>query len=147
MPAEPTVSSERESRRLVEQFFLALELHDQASLPPLLAPHVAEVIPFSATGDPKPFAEFDGKEAVLGYLGLILSRFSRTVLTDKSFHVADRGRVVFVEANGDLVQAGTHVPYRNVYVFKFVIEDGQIARITEYANPVTFAKLMGIPLG
>jgi hypothetical protein len=34
-----------------------------------------------------------------------------------------------------------------VYVFRFAIADGKIQRADEYANPVTFARLAGIPLG
>jgi ketosteroid isomerase-like protein len=55
--------------------------------------------------------------------------------------------VVFFEASGDLVGAQSGTPYQNVYVFKFTLRDGLIARILEYANPVPFAKLMGLPIG
>jgi hypothetical protein len=57
------------------------------------------------------------------------------------------GGTVFLEAKGDLVQAGTGTTYRNAYIFKFTFRGGQIAHIPEYANPVTFAKVAGMPIG
>lgn len=137
-----------ENLQTVEAFFSALERHDKDALVPLLAPEVVETIPFSSSGAPEPFSEFRGKEAVLGYLGQIIDNFARTVLVDKRFYVSDDGSAVFVEAKGDLVQAGTSAPYRNVYIFKFVFDEGgKVVHISEYANPVTFAKLVGMPLG
>lgn len=35
----------------------------------------------------------------------------------------------------------------NVYVFRFEIQDGRIHRVDEYANPVTYALLAGLPIG
>lgn len=46
-----------------------------------------------------------------------------------------------------LHRPGRARPYNNVYILKFVFRDGLTARITEYANPVTFAKLVGQPAG
>lgn len=53
---------------------------------------------------------------------------------------------VFVESPGDYIaQDGT--AYQNVYIFKFVVQDGKIVEGYEYANPVTYAKLAGLPIG
>ena len=90
---------------------------------------------------------FRGKDAVLGYLGTIVANFSRAVLTERRFTVAEDGATVFLEAKGDLVHAHTSAPYRNMYVFRFDLHDGRIVGIAEYANPVPFARLVGLPLG
>ena len=132
-----------ENLAAVETFFIALEQHDRDLLGPLLAPEVIEIIPFSNTGTPEPWVEFNGKEAVLGYLGTIITNFSRVVLTDKQFYVADDGNAIFLEAKGDLIQRSTSTPYRNVYVFKFLFDNRKIVHVPEYANPIPIAKLMG----
>lgn len=131
----------------IRTFFSALERHDKSALGPLLATDAAETVPFSRTGSAEPEAEFRGKEAVLGYLGSIIDNFTQTVLTDKQFYVSEDASTVFVEAKGDLVLGGTSAPYNNVYVFKFAFENGVIVHIKEYANPVTYAKLMDLPVG
>jgi ketosteroid isomerase-like protein len=41
----------------------------------------------------------------------------------------------------------TEQPYRNTYVFKFSIFDGKITEIREYANPVIYAKALGLKVG
>jgi ketosteroid isomerase-like protein len=63
------------------------------------------------------------------------------------FYATGDGGTVFVECKGDLILAETGTPYHNVYIFKVTFRDGQIMHIAEYANPVTFAKLVGMPLG
>ncbi len=131
----------------VKTFFDALEKHDVSLLTPLLADDIVETIPLSNTGASEPFATYEGKEAVVGYLGTIVQNFSRTVLVDKEFTVSEDGGKVFVESKGDLIQAGTEAPYENRYVFKFVFRNGLITHIREYANPITFAKLVGMPVG
>ncbi len=68
-------------------------------------------------------------------------------MLDQQFYASDDGSTVFMEAKGDLMQGATSAPYNNVYIFKFVFEGGKVIHISEYANPVTYAKLMGLPLG
>lgn len=131
----------------VKTFFRALEQHDTSMIEPFLAPKVREVIPFSNTGAPELWKVFEGKEAVLGYLGVIVENFSRAVLLEKKTTVSHDGNVVFLEGKGDLVHAVSGVPYNNLYVFKFTFEDGLITHVDEYANPVPYAKLVGEPLG
>lgn len=131
----------------VKTYFLALEQHDTSMAEPFLAPKIQLVIPFSNTGAPEPWKVFEGKEAVLGYLGVIVENFSRAVLLEKQITVSHDGNVVFLEGKGDLVHAVSGVPYNNLYVFKFTFEDGLITHVGEYANPVPYAKLIGEPLG
>ena len=41
----------------------------------------------------------------------------------------------------------TGQPYRNIYVFRFSISDGKITEIREYANPIIYAKALGLKVG
>ena len=132
---------------MAQTFLKALEDHDLALVEPLLADDVTESLPLSNTGDPEPWLFFEGKEAVMGYLGQIVRDFSRVVMVDKEYSVTEDGGTVFVEAKGDLIYAETSAVYENVYVFKFVTRAGKIIRISEYANPIAYAKLVGFPIG
>ncbi|MBL7253111.1 nuclear transport factor 2 family protein [Paractinoplanes lichenicola] len=133
--------------QLAETFFEALETRDISLIDRYLADDVVEVIPYSNTGKPEPFYVFTGKAEVLDYLRTIVTNFSRVLLAGKRYSVTDDGNTVFLQAEGDLVQAGTDAAYRNVYVFKIETRDGQIVHIDEYANPITYALLAGLPLG
>jgi ketosteroid isomerase-like protein len=113
---------------------------------PLLANDVVQEIMLSANGSQAPSPQFEGKKAILGHLNQIVANFSRTVLVDKQVYVTVDG-TVFMEAKGDLIFVDTGAPYKNVYVFKFVFRLNLISRISEYGNPVRFAKLVGSPLG
>ena len=132
---------------LAKLFFEALEKHDISIVERHLADDVVEVIPYSNTGTPDPFYVFTGKAEVLGYLNTIITNFSRVVLNNKRYTVSEGASAVFLQAEGDLVQAGTDTKYQNVYIFKFDIRDGQIVHIDEYANPVTYSLLAGLALG
>lgn len=85
---------------------------------------------------------------MLEYVGTIFSNFSQVEIVDREVSVTDDGRIVFVEAKGDLIVADGGAPYRNVYVFRFTFDaEGLIAEIREYANPVPIAPIFGVPLG
>jgi len=132
---------------MAQTFFTALEDHNLALVAPVLAEDVTESIPLSNTGSAEPWSYLEGKEAVMGYLGTIVQNFSRVVLADKEYSITEGGDTVFVEAKGDLIYAETGDAYNNVYVFKFVTRAGKIISISEYANPITLAKLFGMPIG
>ncbi|GAB6898926.1 nuclear transport factor 2 family protein [Kineosporia succinea] len=132
---------------LAKTFVEALEMRDADLIAPHLADDVVEVIPYSNTGKTEPWFVFNGKAEVVSYLNTIAGNFSRVSLLNQRYSVTDDGTAVFLQAEGDLVQAGSDAPYRNVYVFKFEIRDGQITHVDEYANPIAFAVLTGLPLG
>jgi len=132
---------------IVTTYLNALEEQDIDALSGLLTEGATIEIPLSNTGDLNPWFLFEGKPAALNYIRTIFQNFAQVKLLDRSVYVAEDGRTVFVEAKGDLIQRSTSASYRNRYVFKFTIRDGKVARVSEYANPVPFAKLMGIGLG
>jgi ketosteroid isomerase-like protein len=128
-------------------FFESLENRDISLIEPHLADDVVEIIPLSNTGKPDPWFVFTGKSEVLDYLGTIARNFSQVRLVNQRHTVSEDGTSVFVQTEGDLIQAGTGTPYHNVYVFKVETRDGQIVHIDEYANPIAYALLAGLPIG
>ena len=134
-------------KELADAYLNALEAQDLETISSLLADAPTIDIPFSNTGDLAPWFTFEGREQALGYIGTIFQNFSQVKLVERTTYIADDGQTAFVEAKGDLIQRDTNASYRNVYVFKLSMQDGRITHVREYANPATFAKLMGIPLG
>ncbi|MBD0417051.1 nuclear transport factor 2 family protein [Oryzicola mucosus] len=132
---------------LTETYLNALEGQNLETISSLLADVPTIDIPFSNTGDLAPWFNFEGREQALGYIATIFKNFSQVKLVDRTIYAANDGKTAFVETKGDLIQRDTGASYRNVYVFKLSMQDGRITHVREYANPVTFAKLMGIPLG
>ncbi|ESQ92864.1 nuclear transport factor 2 family protein [Asticcacaulis benevestitus] len=124
-----------------------LEAQSVETISALLTEDATIEIPFSNTGTLSPWFVFEGRDGVLGYIGTIFENFSQVKLLNRAVYIAEDGRTVFVETTGDLIQRGTNASYRNRYVFKFTFRDGGISHLSEYANPVSFAKLMGIDLG
>ena len=82
----------------------------------------------------------------LKYQSGVLDRFEQIRMTDVEYTAGTEGSRVFVTSHEDCRQ-GDGTPYKNVYVFRFVLRGGLIVRVDKYANPVTYAKLAGLPIG
>ena len=136
-----------DNRSSAEQFIAALERLDAAPIADLLADDVVEVLPLAASGGVDPAVVFDGKEAVMNVQSVIVDAFSAVEFVDPRVTGSADGQTVFVEAVGRRVQKRTGLVYENVYLLKFEFRDGLICRITEYSNPVAFAKFFGQPVG
>lgn len=135
------------SLEVVQSFFAAKERQDLDAVMALFADDVIYRHPLNASGDPSPWFQFDGKEETTAYQRGVIERFSQMRMLDMESFVNPDGSTVFVTARGDYVQAVDQQPYNNLYVFKFVVQNGKITRVDEYANPVTFAKLAGFAIG
>jgi ketosteroid isomerase-like protein len=139
--------NETMSLNTVEAFFDALQSHNNSGIETLLDSDAVVTVATSFDGSQEPPFEFAGKEAAFGYLGSIGANFSQVAFSERRIHVVAGGGTVFVEAKGDLIVRSSGKPYRNVYVFKFTFDHGSITGLTEYGNPVTFAKAFDLPLG
>lgn len=135
------------SQHAVNEFFRALSERDLSIASAVFTNETVEIIPFAMDGGTDPERVFEGKDAVLGYLQIILDNFEQAVLVDPHTFITDDGATVFVEGRGDLILKQTGQPYRNIYVFRFSISDGKITEIREYANPVIHAKAVGLKVG
>ncbi len=138
---------QQQSLALVKTYFATKARRDKAAEDALFTEDVVHLIPLNPTGTPTPWFEYKGKKEVTDYQHQVLDNFSRLRMLDPRYTVSADGTTVFVEAKGDYLAVKGNKPYNNVYVFKFVVRDGQLAHVTEYANPVTYAKLMGMPIG
>jgi ketosteroid isomerase-like protein len=74
------------------------------------------------------------------YFGIVSRNFDNIVFSDRVFSVADGGKTVWIEAQGNLVVTATNQPYPNGYVFKINLVEGRISRIQEWANTVTLTQ-------
>lgn len=127
------------ARQIVESFLLALQSRKLDRIVSHFTADIVVVIPLSIDGRPDPWFTFEGIQPVTEYWTNAVSslrkiEFSRTEIT-----VSSDGTRVFCEAEGDMERSADGEEYRNVYVFRFDITMGKIARLLEYANPVAAA--------
>ena len=135
------------SKHAVDEFFRALSDRDVSIASAVLTEEAVESIPFTMAGGTAPERVFEGKDAVLGYLQTILDNFKQAAMVNRQMFTTDDGTTVFVEGQGDLILKQTGQPYRNIYVFRFSVCHGKITEIREYANPVIYAKALGLRVG
>lgn len=132
---------------IVRAFIKAMQAKDKLTIATMLHDDIVQIVPFSPSGTSTPWTVFEGKEAVLSYIDSVFTSFTHIQFNDLVFTISSDGNTVFLEAQGDLVAAQNAMPYRNIHVLKFQFRRGLIKSITEYANPVTIAKLFSIPAG
>ncbi|MFE0359094.1 nuclear transport factor 2 family protein [Streptomyces nigra] len=132
---------------LAAAYLDAFEAGDVTEMANVLTDDIVHTLAMSFDGGTEPYLVLTGKDQVLGFFSDILQQVSQRVLSDRRANAGAGGEVVFVEAVGEAVLAGSGTLYRNVYVFKFECADGKVRRITEYANPVAAHKALHIPLG
>jgi ketosteroid isomerase-like protein len=135
------------SQNAVEEFFRTLSDRDASIANAVLSDEVVLTIPFALAGGTDPERVFNGKDAVMGYLKMVLENFTRAAVIDRQTFITDEGTTVFVEGRGDLIQKSSGQPYRNLYVFRFTLSDGKITDVREYGNPVIYAKALGLKIG
>ena|ERR1700676_4976086 len=135
------------SQHAVDEFFRALSERDLSIASAVLTKEAVEIIPLAMAGGTDPEPVFDGKDAVLGYLQSH-PRQLQAIRSGGSADVYHRrwGHRVCGGPRG-LIMKQTGQPYRNIYVFRFSISDGKITEIREYANPIIYAKALGLKVG
>ena len=142
---ETVETTAKTSKAVVEAFFSTKEKHDLESLTALFADNIVYTFPLPASGAQENWFVYDGKDATVEYQCKTLEAFSQLKMRDMQITISDGGGTVFVESRGDYVSSQGK-PYNNVYIFKFVLEGGKIVKTFEYANPVTYAMLAGLPI-
>lgn len=135
------------SQHAVEEFFRTLSDRDALIASAVLSEEAVLTIPFALAGGTDPERVFIGRDAILGYLKMVLENFTQAAVIDRKTFITDDCATVFVEGRGDLIQKSSGQPYRNLYVFRFTISDGKITDIREYGNPVIYAKALGLKVG
>jgi ketosteroid isomerase-like protein len=133
------------AEKIVSEFFESKERGDFAALTALFADDIVYTFPLNAEGTQKPWIVYNGKKETNDYQEATFKRFSQLRMLNKRMTVSHDGSVVFLESIGDYIAADGR-PYKNVYVFKFVIKNRLIAEVSEYANPITFALLANLPI-
>ena len=126
---------------IAQQFISAFEARDPEGVLATLHPEATLTIRLHIDGSPEPWYVFEGPEHIRGYIESVAAKFDRVAFLDQVWTAGVGGDAVFVETRGDIQSSAEKLDYRNVYVFKFELEDGKVKQVIEYANPVTYANL------
>jgi ketosteroid isomerase-like protein len=131
----------------IERFINAIQNRDMATVNNLLREDVTLVMPMTFSGHPQPEFVTHGRDETLGYFQTVFDNFSQIRFINPVYTLSLDTHRVFVETRGDFITARGSIPYQNVYLFRFDLQDGKIVFIHEYANPVPASAVLGIPLG
>lgn len=130
-----------ENKKVVENFFVALETENFRMLKEVFAPDGRQLNPYVPEGFPK---SFDGAEAIYKQYSSLPQNFSQ-MRFPRTIYGTDDPNFFFVVFKGEIdIRAGGK--YQNDYLGTFRLKEGRIKEYTEYFNPIVMAKAFNISL-
>jgi ketosteroid isomerase-like protein len=136
-----TLQQQEQHRKVVDNFFTALETQQFEQLKTIFAENGRQLNPYAPQGFPK---SFDGAEAIYRQYSGLTANFGQMSFPRQIFATEDPD-FFFVQFKGkiDITMGGT---YENDYLGTFRLKSGKITEYTEYFNQVVMAKAFGIKL-
>ena len=118
---------------LVTRYFELWNVLDVDSVETLLHPDVELEVPFSLPGTPELFT---GKPEVAAFLHAAPNRMGPLGFHALEVLTLEDPNELVAEYRSDAVVRGSNKPYRNRYIARITISDGQIRRFKEFSNPL-----------
>lgn len=140
---DPTdsASGRRAAKDAILRFFKAVAAKDATALAQSITDDAVYEIPFSETGSTEPggFRRYVGSVEVVDFWMATTANGPKSLGADEvDLSITGDGSRVFIEQRGNMVLSDGR-PYRNKYVFRFLIRDGRVSHVREYFNPVIAA--------
>ena len=136
------MESLRESNMAVAGRYIdAINRWDFGAMRELLAEDAIFEMPYAPEGFERKFV---GREDIVAFIETVPGFIDAENLHDvrlETFH-SDPGEVI-AEYRSDMVIKPTGAEYRNEYVARFTVRDGQITRFAEYYDPIRLVVALG----
>lgn len=135
----------RAAKDAIRRFFRAVAAKDATGLADSLTKDAIYEIPFSETGSTEPggFRSYLGVAAVVEFwMATMGGGLQNLGPDDVELTITGDGSRVFIEQRGNMILSDGR-PYRNKYVFRFLIEEGRVSHVREYVNPIIAAYAFG----
>ncbi|GAA4468384.1 hypothetical protein GCM10023093_25880 [Nemorincola caseinilytica] len=130
-----------QNRKVVDNFFVALETQKFEILKEIFAEDGKQLNPYSPTGVPK---SFDGASGVYTQYSGLTANFGNMRFPRQIFATEDPN-FFFVKFRGE-IEIKNGGKYENDYIGTFKLKNGKIVEYTEYFNQIVMAKAFGIEL-
>ena len=126
---------------IVSQYIDAINRWDFDTKRRLLADDAVFEMPFAPDGFERKFV---GKDNILAFVETVPSMIDAENLHDVRLETvhSDPGEVI-AEYRSDMVIKPTGRAYRNEYVSRFTVRNGQITRFAEYYDPIRLVVALG----
>ena len=129
------------NRKVVDNFFVALESQQFEMLKDVFAENGKQLNPFAPPGFPE---SFDGAEGIYKQYSGLTATFGNMKFP-RHIYATEDPNFFFVKFRGEIdILAGGK--YENDYIGTFRLEDGKVVEYTEYFNQIVMAKAFNIKL-
>ncbi|GGE93632.1 nuclear transport factor 2 family protein [Sphingomonas prati] len=136
-----TDTNVRGALAIAQDYVRFIETGDRDGIARSLADNVEQIFPISVEASGDPMGIFSGKEEVVDYTYGLFRKFSGLWWPSPEWSESVDRKRAFFEARGSATVAHSGVPYSNVYITRFDVENGLITRIAEYANANLYVSL------
>src|SRR5205085_7027594 len=130
-----------QNKAIVSRYIDAINRWDFDAKRSLLAEDAVFEMPYAPDGFERRFV---GRENILAFVETVPAMIDAENLHDvrlETLH-SDPGEVI-AEYKSDMVIKPTGLEYRNDYVSRFTVRDGQITRFAEYYDPIRLVVALG----
>jgi uncharacterized protein len=135
------VQLREQNMAVVRRYIDAINRWDFDTKRELLADDAIFEMPYAPDGFER---RITGRDNIIAFVETVPAMIDAENLHDvrlDTFH-ADPGEIV-AEYRSDMVIKPTNAPYRNEYVSRFTVRDGQITRFAEYYDPIRLVLALG----
>jgi ketosteroid isomerase-like protein len=126
---------------IVRRYIDAINRWDFETKRELLAANAIFEMPYAPDGFER---RITGRDNIIAFVETVPAIIDAENLHDvrlETYH-SDPGEIV-AEYRSDMVIKPTNAPYRNDYVSRFTVRDGQITRFAEYYDPIRLVVALG----
>jgi ketosteroid isomerase-like protein len=140
-----TASADTELRQanveLIARYFELWNTLDIDTVETLLHPDVELELPYAVPGAPEVLS---GKPSVAEFLHAAPERMGPLGFHQLDVSTLEDPNELVAEYRSDAVVHGTNKPYRNRYITRITISEGQIRLFREFSNPLVLIEAFGI---
>lgn len=131
----------RSALAVAQDYVRFIETEDREGIARSLDDNVEQVFPISVDPTGEPMGIFSGKEEVVDYTYGLFRKFSGLRWPNPDWSESTDRKRAYFEARGSATVTHSGLPYSNVYITRFDVENGRITRIAEYANATLYVSL------
>lgn len=135
-----TTSTQSGDKQVIEAYLDAVGSLRVADVAPLFHEDGRVLLPYAPLGIPQ---EVAGKSAIGDYYEALPQMIGALNFSDYRVRATETPGEYVAEYTSDATMRATGASYRNTYITKVTVTDGQITELTEFFDPIRLVEAMG----
>lgn len=135
-----TAGTKDADKQVIEAYLDAVGSLRVEEVAPLFREEGRVLLPYAPLGIPR---EIAGRPAIREYYEALPQMIGALNFSDHHVRATEAPGEYVAEYTSDATMRATGAAYRNTYITKVTVEDGRIAELTEFFDPIRLVEAMG----